>query len=219
MHYGSTKPLMRKTGAVILGKLVPALIIISVIVALSIPWLVSRRFTQKSFRGLRAKRQLTPEDLFDRRNFDVVVIEGDVDMLRSLLVGDDEFSELENQSVRGIVAPGQLLLKSNLTSGIIGGDNELIDSSKRVLSVFVSISPGYYVRPGDKVDLWGNIDNKVTLIESGVCVHSVYEEVSIPGENSTLQRVALETPDPNTRMLLNQINGSQLKISLVGKCK
>ena len=112
--------------------------------------------------------------------FEPVTLYGDVAQLRKLAVASSEIASFKDNPVTAPLEPGDLLL---LTAFQLRGDPGLrreIGPGERAITVAVSDESkavGFFVRPGDVVDMWGIINDRSYLLKDHAKVAAVGDAV------------------------------------------
>lgn len=159
--------------------------------------------------------------------FEPVTLYGDVAQLRKLAVGSGEIASFKDNPVITPLEPGDLLL---LTAFQLRGDAGLrreIGQGERAITVAVSDESkavGFFVRPGDVVDVWGIINERGYLLKDHAkvaAVGDVYQLASESGSSDGQKKyrsVTLVVSAIDVESLVHNIAlaGNKVTLALVG---
>src|SRR5215212_9850411 len=106
----------------------------------------------------KAGKLMKAGEVVNEGSFEKVELWGDVGQMRSAVVDSESFAAFAQQPLAETLTPGDILLtRSFLLSGQ-GGLRDSIGETQRALTLEVvdeAQAVGYFVRPGDMVDIWG----------------------------------------------------------------
>lgn len=185
--------------------------------------------SRQSLTVYKANRIVRAGEPLDENSFEKVVLTGDVGKMRSVVVDTESFAAFAQQPLTESLEPGDILLTRSF---LIGGQNGLRDSigkNQRALSLDVADEAqavGYFVRPGDMVDIWGVTGTMAFPIAKNVCVKAVGDAYLLPqggGRDGRYRSVTIFVPADEEKVedLLSNVSLAEDKVglALVGECK
>ena len=161
--------------------------------------------------------------VFTEDNFDKVQISGDVGSLKQIAVTDNNASAYLNRTLTETVNSGDLLLTRSFEYGGEGGIRESISPNERAVPVPVK-DKSQDLRPGNVVDIYGNINGKKEAIAKNVCIKTVGNSYLVPNEDISQQNyksVIVFIPEGQVADFLTNISNSEATIEFAlagGKC-
>jgi len=159
--------------------------------------------------------------------FEPVTLYGDVAQLRKLAVSSSEIASFKDNPVTNSLESGDLLL---LTSFQLRGDDGLrreIGPGERAITVAVSDESravGFFVRPGDVVDVWGVIAERGYLLKDHAKVAAVGDVYQLASEGAAsdgqkkYRSVTLVVSAIDVESLVHNIAaaGNKVTLALIG---
>ena len=122
-------------------------------------------------RVLRAKETIVAGTKFNRDQFEVITITGDLVGMKSTFLDVADLPAYEQKTILETMLTGQLLSLRSFNGGGLQ-----LPPNKSAFSVNVqeeAAGVGYLLRPGDAVDVWGWIGGKQNKLREGACVAAV----------------------------------------------
>jgi hypothetical protein len=193
-------------------------------------WLYVGEVTKKSVTLLKfvGPKPLPAGTAVTRAMFRDVVVTGDVSEMKDALVDSDSFAAFNQLPVTETLKPGHLLMTRSFYVSGEGGLRDSIGANEIALSLRIdgeAQAVGYNVRPGDLVEIWGDVIAEPILIARNVCVKAVGDAYVIPGETSRDGRyrsvtVFIPDDDSDQKNFLFNVNASEnrLRLMLKGAC-
>lgn len=161
--------------------------------------------------------------------FETVTVYGDVGQLRKVVVTSGELGSFKDQPVTEPLQPGDILMLSAFRLRGDSGVRQEIGVGERALTVSVSDEAravGYFVRPGDVVDVWGTIGGQTYLLKDHARVAAVGELYQLGSDASDagkskdrkFRSVTLVVSAKDVESLVHNVNaaGGKVTLSLVG---
>jgi Flp pilus assembly protein CpaB len=168
--------------------------------------------------------QLVSADMFEP-----VTIYGDLGKLRNLVVTTAELPAYKSQPVVEPLQTGDLLLLSAFRLQGDSGVRQEVGPGERALTVQVgdeSRAVGYFIRPGDVVDVWANINGQAYMLKDHARVAAVGEVYQLASEGGQgpkgadrkFRSVTLVTSAKDIEALVHNIGlaGGRVTLALVG---
>lgn len=165
----------------------------------------------------------------NENSFEKVELTGDVGKMRSVVVDTESFAAFAQQPLAETLEPGDILLTRSFLLAGQSGLRDSIANNQRAISLEVADEAhavGYFVRPGDMVDIWGTAGTLAFPIAKNACVKAVGDAYLVPqegGRDSRYRSVTIFVPGDDARIeeLLSNVAVAQDKISLalIGVCK
>jgi Flp pilus assembly protein CpaB len=171
----------------------------------------------KPGQKLRAGQVVT-SDMFDP----VTVYGDDIGQLSRIAVPESELGSFKDQPILEVLEPGDILLQRAFRLQGDSGVRDQVGPGERALSVAVGAasSVNYFVRPGDVVDVWGQIASRTLLLKDHARVGAVGETYRLASEGSKegYSTVTLIVSAKDVEGLVNNIGlaGGKVTLALVG---
>jgi len=177
----------------------------------------------------KAGKLMKAGEVVNEDSFEKVELWGDVGRMRSVVVDSESFAAFSQQPLAETLTPGDILLtRSFLLSGQ-GGLRDSIGENQRALALDVADEAqavGYFVRPGDMVDIWGVSDVAAFPIVKSVCVKAVGDAYLVPqegGRDGRYRSVTIFVPGDDAQIsdLLSNVAlaDDKINLALIGKCE
>ena len=198
--------------------------------AAALNWLYVGEVTKKSVTLLKfnGAKPLPAGTTVTRSMFKDVVVTGDVAEMKDVLVDSDSFAAFNQLPVTETLKPGNLLMTRSFYVSGDGGLRDSIGANEIAVSLRIdneAQAVGYNVKPGDMVEIWGDVLAEPILIARNVCVKTVGDAYLIPGETSRDGRyrsVTVFIPDDvnDQKNFLFNVNATEnrLRLMLKGVC-
>jgi Flp pilus assembly protein CpaB len=136
---------------------------------------------------LKATRRIPSGSKVDSGMFTVIPIYGDLNEMKSLVVEEKDFSVFAQMSLAEAIEPGQLLLQGSFRFDGNRGLRDLIRPDERAIAVQVkdeTSAVGYFVRPGDKVDVYIRVEGqRPDNIIPNAIVRAVGDAAVVPSDS------------------------------------
>lgn len=183
-----------------------------------------RGSTIKAYKAKDTVKVGTP---LDDNLFKEVTLTGDVKEMKSIIIDSESFAALKGQPLSETLPPGALLLTRSFRLTGEGGIRDRISSNEKAVSVRVvdeSQAVGYFVQPGDMVDVWGVVNGDGFLTLKNACVQAVGDAYLIPNDKGEgrYRSITVFVPNDETgikNLLTNlSLSGDQIFLTLTGKC-
>jgi hypothetical protein len=185
--------------------------------------------SRQSLTVYKANRVVKAGEPLDEGSFEKVVLTGDVGKMRSVAVDTDSFAAFAQQPLAESLEPGDILLTRSFLLGGQTGLRDSIGKNQRALSLAVADEAqavGYFVRPGDMIDVWGVTGTTAFPIAKAACVKAIGDAYLVPqegGRDGRYRSVTIFVPadDAKVEDLLSNVSlaEDELSLALVGKCR
>jgi hypothetical protein len=162
-------------------------------------------------------------EVFTEDKFDKVQISGDTGTLKQIAITDTNAGAYLNRTLTETVNSGDILLTRSFEYGGEGGIRESISPNERAVPVPV-IDKSQDLRPGNVVDIYGNINGKKEAIAKNVCIKTIGNSYLVTNDDVNQQNyksVIVFVPEVNVSDFLTNISNSEANIEFAlagGKC-
>jgi Flp pilus assembly protein CpaB len=127
-------------------------------------------------KAAKARRQIIAGSTISTADFEEVTISGEVGRLKNVVVPWEDLKAFEQRPIADALQPGDLLLLRSFQLTGEGGLRDAIGPNQRAMSLDVrdeAPAVGYWVRPGDSVDVWAATDLGPILLKEAACVRAI----------------------------------------------